>query len=243
MPIFPVSLRQFQAVKERVTLAREVDVMDLRATKESKEIGWLEKTAEEMDIMLDEFEAHNALDDDETGGRGSRKDDVAERMKLVKLRKKELAKLLQQPIFARGFSYRYPTATGELSVPMMGGIVSKDNAVSVMKEAMDKDKDSSVLKGDHLKNYKGKKAAAAANQRKAGMGKKEQDGGVKGVNGLKKSKEAAKGRKGAVANGKVEEEVEEVKLKSSKRYYMPQPKTSTKGKKGKGKKAKPTTVG
>lgn len=223
-------------------MAREVDVLDLRATKESKEIGWLEKAAEEVDIMLDEFEAHNALDDDEDGGRGSRKDDVASKMKLVKLKKKELAKMLQQPIFPKGFSYRYPTATGELSVPMMGMNSSKENAVTVMREAMDKDKGaSSVLKGDHLKSHKGRKGA------KNPVGGKKtavaEEDAKKPANGrVQKRRE---GKRAAASPVKATAQDDEAKSKGAKRYYMPIPRTSTKTKKGKraqAKKAKPAKV-
>ena len=37
-------------------LVREVDALDLKLRKEKSEIGWLEKTAEEMDIVLSDVE-------------------------------------------------------------------------------------------------------------------------------------------------------------------------------------------
>lgn len=207
--------------------------MDLHATKESKEIGWLEKAAEEVDIMLDEFEAHNELDDDEDGGRSSRKGDVAAQMKLIKLKKKELSKLLQTEIFPRGFSYRYPTATGELSVP---GMSAKETAVTVMREAMDKDKDLTVLKGKNLKKRQGKsnKPKVPANNDKS----KETKGGK--VNNSK----GVHGKPSTAADTTASQD--QPKSKSGTKYYMPQPKTSTKPKNKKyGKKkapVKPTKV-
>lgn len=219
-----------------MNLAREVDVLDLRATKESKEIGWLEKAAEEMDIMLDEFEAHNAMDDAEDGGRGSRKEDVAEKMKLVKLKKKELSKLLQAPIFPRGYSYKYPTATGQLAMPSMGLQGNKEGAVAVMQEAIEKDKvkelgrakKESVLMGDHLKNHTGKRGGAKKNPRKPVVKDEEPTKGLRGIKnpalggGVKK-------RNAKEETAKVEGEA--TKGKSGKKYYMPQPKTG-KAKKG-----------
>lgn len=234
------------AVKERVNLAREVDVMDLRATKESKEIGWLEKTAEEVDIMLDEFEAHNEMDDDEDGGRGSRKDDVAEKMKLIKLKKKELARMLQAPIFPRGYSYKYPTATGQLSVPLMGA-AGKDGAVAVMRDAMDKDKvkekgkakESSVLMGDHLKNHKGGKRGA--NNKKKPVVKVEESA----KDGVKRPGLGRKRMGKPAVPDVVTEDTTTTKGKGGTKYYMPQPKTG-KAKKGynpmRNKKAKPAKV-
>lgn len=217
LPIFPVSFRHLGAVKERVNLAREVDVLDLRARKESNEIGWLEKTAEEMDIMLDEFEAPNAMDDDLDGGRGSRKEDVASQMKLVRLKKNELAKMLQSPIFPRGFSYKYPTCSGALSVPLMG-LTTRDNAVTVMRDALDKE---SLLKGDLLKNHKGKKGGQGVRKPKSVTMEKGQKG------------------KGAVLEGAASTEITvqeggPAKTKGGTKYYMPQPKSSTKRKERKG---------
>lgn len=141
------------AVKERVNLAREVDVMDLRARKESSEISWLEKAAEEMDIILSESE-----DDERHDGNGSRKHRMDATLKLIKMKKNHLSKMLQTPLFPGGFSYKYPTATGKLLVPVMGIKDGTNNAVNVMKNAIQKDQ---LMKGALLKDYKNKKRQRA----------------------------------------------------------------------------------
>lgn len=231
LPIFPVSFRHLSAVKERVNLAREVDVLDLRARKESNEIGWLEKTAEEMDIMLDEFEAPSALADEDDGGRGSRKQEVASQMKLIKSKKNELSKLLQTPIFPRGFSFKYPTATGELAVPLMG-LTTKETAVTVMREALDKE---SLLKGELLKNYKNKKGKGKP--KKKVDDKPEEKGQLKSTKKVGTKPEG----KGKLNNGKGSAEKQKqngtkpVKVAPKKMEGNKKPNNKFKGKKSNGK--------
>lgn len=54
MPDFPVDLRLLKEAKERVKLAREIDRISLGLKKERSQIGWIEKNAEEMDLLLDD---------------------------------------------------------------------------------------------------------------------------------------------------------------------------------------------
>lgn len=122
-------------------------MLELRARKESSEIGWMEKAAEEMDIILDDFDVEK-----EDDGSSSQKHELAKRMKGIKAKKDELNKLLKSPIFPRGFSYKYPTASGQLAIPLMG-LSTSNNAVTVMKDAL---KEDALLKGQLLKDYKNK---------------------------------------------------------------------------------------
>lgn len=55
MPLFPVSDRYLSAVRQRVDLAREVDVQELKLKRAQNEIGWMKKTAEEMDMVIDGY--------------------------------------------------------------------------------------------------------------------------------------------------------------------------------------------
>ncbi|RZC39427.1 ATP-dependent RNA helicase DDX24 [Asbolus verrucosus] len=55
LPVFPVDDSYLKAVKERVNLARELDKLELEVRKGNSEVGWLQKTAEEMDIIVDDL--------------------------------------------------------------------------------------------------------------------------------------------------------------------------------------------
>ena len=71
--------------------------------------------------------------------------------KLLNAKRNELAGLIQNPIFPRGFSFKYPTASGQLNIPIMG---IKQDAISVMKTAI---KENNLLKGTLFKKIKKKK--------------------------------------------------------------------------------------
>lgn len=55
MPLFPVSERYLNAVKERVNLAREVDKQELKLKRTQTELGWMKKHAEEMDMVIEGY--------------------------------------------------------------------------------------------------------------------------------------------------------------------------------------------
>lgn len=46
------------AVKERVNLARELDQLQLTHKRTSSKLGWLERAAQEMDLLLDDDEKY-----------------------------------------------------------------------------------------------------------------------------------------------------------------------------------------
>lgn len=131
--MFPVSEKHLKAVKARVDLAREVDVLDLKSRRSSAEIGWLKKSAQEMDILVDDmsdFSETELYDSDDGGERYRSKHELRQK-------RDNLTKLLEQPLFPKGFSYKYPTSTGQLSVPLMDCDANKANAVDVMKTAIE----------------------------------------------------------------------------------------------------------
>lgn len=55
LPLFPVSERYMNAVKERVNLAREVDKQELKLKRTQSEIGWMKKHAEQMEMIIDGY--------------------------------------------------------------------------------------------------------------------------------------------------------------------------------------------
>lgn len=132
LPLFPCSEKHLKAVKARVDLAREVDVLDLKSRRSAAEIGWLKKSAEEMDIMVDDMSdfSETEMYDSDDGGeryRGRRE---------LRQKRDNLKKLLGQPLFPKGYSYKYPTREGKLTEPTMMD-PNKANAVEVMKTAIE----------------------------------------------------------------------------------------------------------
>jgi len=60
-----------------------------------------------------------------------------------------LNKLLAKPLFTKGFSYKYPLSSGTLNIPLMDIEDNKQNAVNVMKEAIE---DYRIAKKGNKKN-------------------------------------------------------------------------------------------
>lgn len=145
------------AVRERVTLARQVDILELKTRRTKCDIGWLKKSAKEMDILVDDmsdFSEGDMYDSDD--GRGS-----VERTKerrALQQKRDHMRKLLSQPIFPKGFSYKFPTSSAPLTPSNLSSANgqqstnqneektvsqlstdrnSKDNAVTVMKNAIE----------------------------------------------------------------------------------------------------------
>ncbi|CAG9838438.1 unnamed protein product [Diabrotica balteata] len=54
LPTFPVQDNYLNAVKKRIDLARELDKLQLNVKKANSENGWLQKAAEDMDIIIDD---------------------------------------------------------------------------------------------------------------------------------------------------------------------------------------------
>lgn len=142
-------------MKDRVNLAREIDVLELKFRRKNTDIGWLKKTAKEMDIMVDDmsdFSEADLYDSDDGGGVIERS---LERREL-KQKQDTLKRLLGKPIFPKGVSYKYPstittsanvgdstngtTATSIVDSLLKngpGGDGTKDKAVTVMKNAIE----------------------------------------------------------------------------------------------------------
>jgi hypothetical protein len=54
LPLFPVASSLLAAVKQRVTLAQEVDRLELATRRSSTETGWFRKALTEMDMLVDD---------------------------------------------------------------------------------------------------------------------------------------------------------------------------------------------
>lgn len=126
--------RYLAAVRERVNLAKKIDVEELHARRKCADIGWLQKSAKEMDIIIDDDS-----DSDESNLYDSGEEtDIIQRARTrvdLKNMKESLNRLLSKPIFPKGFSYKYPSTIQAES--------NKDanlNAVNVMKHAIETNK-------------------------------------------------------------------------------------------------------
>ncbi|CAH1390761.1 unnamed protein product [Nezara viridula] len=91
VPDFNVDLNLLKMAKERVKLARQIDSISLNLKKEKSKIGWIEKTAQEMELVLDDDQLPNKSDDYE----------VAKKRKALDLAKKQLKELLNVPMASK----------------------------------------------------------------------------------------------------------------------------------------------
>lgn len=152
LPIFPVADRYLNAVRDRVSLARRIDVAELHVRRKTADIGWLKKSAKEMDILIDDASDFSETDlygsDEEIGVA----EQSRERRELKQL-KDSLKRLLAKPVFPKGFSYKFPTSISidantpddikaSLSEPTHANQrqQSNENALDVMKNAIEEHK-------------------------------------------------------------------------------------------------------
>ncbi|GBP67429.1 ATP-dependent RNA helicase DDX24 [Eumeta japonica] len=119
LPMFPVPDHVLSSMREVVSLAREVDKLQLQHRRTAQEQGWLDKAAQDMDLLVDEDFLPRKTKDDAVG-------------KKLQLKKKQLDTLLAKPIFPRGFSFKYPT----LNDPDALLPKTEENALQVMKKAL-----------------------------------------------------------------------------------------------------------
>lgn len=143
--MFPVADRYLNAVRDRVNLARQIDIKELQIRRKNADIGWLKKSAKEMDILIDDesdFSETDLYDSDDGGGAIERTLELRE----LKQLQESLKRLISKPIFPKGFSYKYPSSISlDSNAPdviraELGQSMSTDpseNAVSVMKNAIE----------------------------------------------------------------------------------------------------------
>ncbi|XP_033097954.1 ATP-dependent RNA helicase DDX24-like [Anneissia japonica] len=124
LPIFPTEIRYLREVKGRVDAVRELETIEHRLAKKRHHNDWFIKAAKEIDVELDDDLLHHDL-----GNVHQQKQQSAE----MKRMKKELAAMLQAPIFPRGASQLYLTAGGQLAVPFMQGSERNADALQTAK--------------------------------------------------------------------------------------------------------------
>ncbi|XP_068148260.1 ATP-dependent RNA helicase DDX24 [Drosophila tropicalis] len=132
LPLFPISERYLSAVRERVNLARDLDKEELKLKRTQSELGWMKKHAEEMDMIIDGYNDESGSDQDEDPF-------IIERRRNrqhVESVRSQLHALLAQPIFPKGFSFKYPT-NGQVSELSQ---TQSQSAVETMKAAIEDQK-------------------------------------------------------------------------------------------------------
>lgn len=149
--------RFLTAVRERVSLATQIDVQELRLRRKQTDIGWIRKNAKEMDILIDDesdFSEGDLYDSDDGSGAVERS---LEKRKLKQLQD-NLKRLMAKPIFPKGFSYKYPSAIDiDANTPDLVKAELKqskeakcsDNAVEVMKNAIQEQKNAKKHKSKY----------------------------------------------------------------------------------------------
>ncbi|BEI79786.1 hypothetical protein CcaverHIS002_0103150 [Cutaneotrichosporon cavernicola] len=108
-PDMPIEGGFLRSLKERVTVARELEKALHNTKKEAHDKNWLREAAEAMDVDIDPSMLSD-LEDDPDAPYAHRP--TAKHDKL----KAELASLLSQPLVARGVSARYPTSGSRIIV-------------------------------------------------------------------------------------------------------------------------------
>lgn len=166
MPIFPVADRYLAAVRERVNLATQIDIKELQLRRKNADIGWIKKSAKEMDILVDDesdFSEADLYDSDDGGGAIERTLEARE----LKQLQGSLKRLLATPIFPKGYCYKYPSSmnidsnASHMLKAELGrshaasshadGAESSENAIDVMKNAIEENKNAKKQRNKKLR--------------------------------------------------------------------------------------------
>ncbi|XP_030575371.1 ATP-dependent RNA helicase DDX24 [Archocentrus centrarchus] len=110
LPTFPIETKCMDAIMERVNLARSIEKMEYYNSREKQHDSWLKQAAEALEVDLD---------DDLLIGKTKDEDADREHQRIVKGMKKDLKRLISQPIFRSVINTKYPTQMGKLSLPQI----------------------------------------------------------------------------------------------------------------------------
>ncbi|XP_016975510.2 ATP-dependent RNA helicase DDX24 [Drosophila rhopaloa] len=143
LPLFPISERFLAAVRERVNLARDLDKEELKLKRVQSERGWMKKHAEEMDMIIDGYNDESGSDQDEDPFVIERR---RNRLRVETVRA-QLNSLLAQPIFPRGFSFKYPNSEATQLATS-----HTQSAVETMKAAIEEQKQAKKDRNKRKRN-------------------------------------------------------------------------------------------
>ncbi|KAM4664501.1 ATP-dependent RNA helicase DDX24 [Discoglossus pictus] len=129
LPLFPVESKCMSGIKERVNLARQIEKMEYFNGKAKQQNSWLQQAADALELDLD---------DNLIVGKNSEQEE-REKQKMLKIMKKQLKRLLSQPIFSNIMRTKYPTQSGKLSMPYLPASTS-ETALNTMARQKKKPK-------------------------------------------------------------------------------------------------------
>ncbi|XP_073434192.1 ATP-dependent RNA helicase DDX24 [Dendrobates tinctorius] len=110
LPLFPVEAKSMNGIKERVSLARQIEKVEYFNSKAKQQNSWIQQAAEALEVDVD--------DDDLIGGKHDEQEDH-QKQKALKMMKKQLKRLLSQPVFRNVMKTKYPTQSGQLPLPSL----------------------------------------------------------------------------------------------------------------------------
>ncbi|KAF7201836.1 ATP-dependent RNA helicase DDX24 [Nothobranchius furzeri] len=112
LPEFPIEIKCMEAVKERVNVARSIEKIEYYNGREKQHNSWFRRAAAALEVDLD--------DDLLLGGAKEEQED-REQQKMVREMKKQLRRLISQPVFKGAMKTKYPTKMGKLPLPHTPG--------------------------------------------------------------------------------------------------------------------------
>ncbi|XP_069494083.1 ATP-dependent RNA helicase DDX24 [Ambystoma mexicanum] len=130
LPVFPVEDRCMAGIKERVDLARQIEKLEFHNSKAKQHNSWFQQAAEAMEIDLD--------DDLLMGGRDKEQEDHV-KQKMLKGMKKQLKRLLGQPVARNLMKTKYPTQGGKLQLAHLH-VAASETALSTISKQRQKKK-------------------------------------------------------------------------------------------------------
>ncbi|XP_072169926.1 ATP-dependent RNA helicase DDX24-like [Diadema setosum] len=146
IPSFPVEHRYYQAVRERVDLARDIDKLEHLISKKKHQNDWFLRAAKELDVDVDaDMNLHDLGDSSEQ----------KQFNKKMRMMKGHLNSLLKKKIFPSGASQLYLTSNGKLLSPFTQATIGAHEAASKLKARISTDKqDDSRQKEKKRKKFK-----------------------------------------------------------------------------------------
>ncbi|XP_030338859.1 ATP-dependent RNA helicase DDX24 [Strigops habroptila] len=131
LPFFPVETKCMTSIKERMNLARQIEKAEFFNSRAKQHNSWLQQAAEALEIDLD---------DDMLMGRKTSEEEESQKQKILKGMKKQLKRMLSQPLFKVLMKTKYPTQSGKLLLPQTSVSISKSALGTVSKQQAKKKK-------------------------------------------------------------------------------------------------------
>ncbi|KAF9929520.1 ATP-dependent RNA helicase [Linnemannia zychae] len=112
IPDFPIDRGVITEFKKRVTLAKKIDEQEHRVQKSAHQDDWMRKSAEAMDIIIDEDMLNSASNSSSRNKGGDDEDNSAmtARKNKIKAMRAELKSMLQSKVMPMGASAKYITS-------------------------------------------------------------------------------------------------------------------------------------